>query len=159
MRFIWTAVLLIIWFVVNLLLAMQALGFQVQMESLGPMATMDHWEILVRVMVVIVLSEMVLPGQVAVRVVLALVVQVVVQAGLIKITRKIRERQEQQERLEMAAAAAAVVQVETNVIQITQEMAVLVARLLATMVALQALKEMRAILEEMAPVVAVVPLV
>jgi hypothetical protein len=43
---------------------MQALGFQVQMESQGPMATMDHWEILVLVMVARVLSEMVMPGQV-----------------------------------------------------------------------------------------------
>ena len=110
-------------------------------------------------MVVIVLSEMVLPEQVAVRVVLALVVQVVVQAGLIKITLKIREQQEQQEWLEMAAVAAAAVRVETNVIQITQEMAVLEARLLVTMAALQALREMRAIREAMAPVVAVVPLV
>ena len=110
-------------------------------------------------MVVIVLSEMVLPEQVAVRVVLALVVQVVVQAGLIKITLKIREQQEQQEWLEMAAVAAAAVRVETNVIQITQEMAVLEARLLETMASLQALREMRAIREAMAPVVAVVPLV
>ena len=110
-------------------------------------------------MVVIVLSEMVLPEQVAVRVALALVVQVVVQVGRIKITRKIRERQEQQERLEMAAAAAAAVRVETNVIQITPEMEVLEARLLVTMAALQALREMRAIREEMEPVAVTVCLV
>jgi hypothetical protein len=42
MRFTWTAVLLIIWFVVNLLLVTQALVFQVQLESLGPMETMVH---------------------------------------------------------------------------------------------------------------------
>jgi hypothetical protein len=42
MRFIWTVVPLIIWFVVNLLLATQALGFLVQMESLVPMETMVH---------------------------------------------------------------------------------------------------------------------
>jgi hypothetical protein len=108
-------------------------------------------------MVVIVLSEMVLPEQVAVQVVLALVVQVVVQVARIKIMRKIRERQEQQEQVEMVAAAAAAVRVETNVIQITPEMVVLEARLLVTMAALQALREMRAIREEMAPVVVVVP--
>ena len=64
MRFTWTAVLLIIWFVVNLLLVMQVLDFRVPTGSLGPMATMDHWEVLVRVMVARVLSEMVMPGQV-----------------------------------------------------------------------------------------------
>ena len=93
------------------------------------------------------------------RVALALVVQVVVKVGRIKITRKIRERQEQQERLEMAAAAAVAVRVETNVIQITPEMEVLEARLLVTMAALQALREMRAIREEMEPVAVTVCLV
>ena len=110
-------------------------------------------------MVVIVLSEMVLPEQVAVQVVLALVVQVVVQVARIKITRKIRERQEQQEQVEMVAAAAVAVRVETNVIQITREMVVLAARLLVIMAALQALGEMRVIREEMVPVVVMAPLV
>ena len=110
-------------------------------------------------MVVIVLFQTAAPGQVAVLAVLVPVEWEEVQVGQIKITRKIREQQEQQEWLEMAAVAAAAVRVETNVIQITQEMAVLEARLLVTMAALQALREMRAIREAMAPVVAVVPLV
>jgi hypothetical protein len=108
-------------------------------------------------MAVRVLSEMAMPEQVEGQVALALVVQVVVQVVRIKIMRKTQALQERSERLEMAAAAAAAVQGETNVIQITPEMVVLVALLLVTMEALQVLRETMAIREETAAVVVVVP--